>query len=143
MNVIATSKSLAGLGFSVNCLSPSVDSSTFVGLLFLFKLCLNIHLAIDHRLRTVLNITANNDLCHSSTLRECVQFMSLVQNVPACIGSIINYWKKNVTLNSLQEMRHPPVPSLVELWPDYNDLYIYLDNLAHPLVKDMFAFGPP
>ncbi|CAM6025430.1 unnamed protein product [Sphagnum balticum] len=36
-----------------------------------------------------------------------------------------------------EEMRHPLVPSLVELWPDYNDFYIDLDNLAHPLVKDI------
>ncbi|CAK9235023.1 unnamed protein product [Sphagnum troendelagicum] len=75
--------------------------------------------------------------------------MSLVQNVSACTGSIINYWKKNMTLNSLQEMRflgmteeemrHPLVTSLVELWPDYNDFYIDLDNLAHPLVVDVAA----
>jgi hypothetical protein len=79
--------------------------------------------------------------------------MSLVQNVSACIGSIINYWKKNITLNSLQEMRflgmteeemrHRLVHSLVELWPDYNDFYVDLDNLAHPLVKEMSAFGAP
>ncbi len=42
-----------------------------------------------------------------------------------------------------EEMRHPLVTSLVELWPDYNDFYIDLDNLAHPLVKDMSTFGAP
>jgi hypothetical protein len=63
----------------------------------------------------------------------------------------INYRKKNMTLNSLQEMRflgmteeemrHPLAPSLVELQPDYNDFCIDFDNLAHPLVKDMSTFG--